>query len=225
VTGQQVLVVFGTTFLESAPVLDGQAVVIVADNDLPDSTARKAADKAARLFAERGYETSVARPPGGIKDSNELLVKRGVAAVCEMVAAAVPYEVSREKAAGNGEDAKADAAPKHGHPAGPNKRLTELGNSHRLICRHAADIRYIHPLKAWFIWNGISWRRDESGEIMRRAEATIEAIFDEAKEIADEEIRTALRKFALKSQSNAQVRESGSTGEVRFVNRLFRPAA
>ena len=35
---------------------------------------------------------------------------------------------------------------------------------------------------------------------------TIEAIFDEAKEIADEEIRTAFRKFALKSQSNAQLR-------------------
>jgi putative DNA primase/helicase len=86
------------------------------------------------------------------------------------------------------------------------EQWTELGNAHRLIHRHGADIRYVHPLKAWFIWNGIFWRRDNNGEIMRRAEATIEAIFDEAKEIADEEIRTALRKFALKSQSNTQLR-------------------
>jgi phage/plasmid-associated DNA primase len=86
------------------------------------------------------------------------------------------------------------------------EQWTELGNAHRLIHRHGADIRYVHPLKAWFIWDGIFWRRDDNGEIMRRAEATIEVIFDEAKEIADEAIRQAFRKFALKSQSNAQLR-------------------
>jgi hypothetical protein len=86
------------------------------------------------------------------------------------------------------------------------EQWTELGNAHRLVRRHGEDVRYVHPLKAWFIWDGVFWRRDDSGEIMRRAEATIEAIFDEAKEITDEEIRTAFRKFALKSQSNAQLR-------------------
>ena len=63
---------------------------------------------------------------------------------------------------------------------------------------------YVHPLKAWFIWDGVFWRRDDSGDIMRRAEATIEAIFDEAKEIADEATRQAFRKFALKSQTHGQ---------------------
>ena len=86
------------------------------------------------------------------------------------------------------------------------EQWTELGNAHRLVRRHGEDVRYVHPLKAWFIWDGVFWRRDDSGDIMRRAESTIEAIFDEAKEIADEEIRTAFRKFALKSQSNAQLR-------------------
>jgi putative DNA primase/helicase len=61
-------------------------------------------------------------------------------------------------------------------------------------------------MEAWFIWDGVFWRRDDTGDIMRRAEATVEAIFDEAKEISDEEIRTAYRKFALKSQSRAAQR-------------------
>jgi P4 family phage/plasmid primase-like protien len=82
---------------------------------------------------------------------------------------------------------------------------TELGNAHRLVHQHGRDIRYVHPLRSWFIWTGDYWRRDENGEIMRRGEATIESLFDEAKKISDEARRTALRKFALQSQARRQL--------------------
>jgi hypothetical protein len=48
------------------------------------------------------------------------------------------------------------------------EQWTELGNAHRLVRRHGEDVRYVHPLKAWFIWDGVFWRRDDSGDIMRR---------------------------------------------------------
>jgi putative DNA primase/helicase len=82
---------------------------------------------------------------------------------------------------------------------------TELGNAHRLIFQHGADARYVHPLKAWFIWDGNFWRRDDSADIMRRAETTIESMFEESKSIADDAMRQAFRKFALKSQARAQL--------------------
>ena len=88
---------------------------------------------------------------------------------------------------------------------GPAEELTELGNARRLIRRYADDIRYCHTLKAWFIWDGNYWRRDEDGGIYRFAEATVELIFEEAAAIPPEKDpngvhRTALRKWALKSQ-------------------------
>jgi len=85
------------------------------------------------------------------------------------------------------------------------EQWTELGNAHRFVFQHGADIRYVHPLKSWFIWGGIFWRRDDDAEIMRRAEATIESLFDESKLIADDATRQAFRKFALKSQARAQI--------------------
>ncbi len=93
----------------------------------------------------------------------------------------------------------------HNGPDDESSRYTELGNAHRLVRLFGEDIRYVHARKSWFIWDGAYWRRDDNGEIMRRAEATTEAMFDLAKSIADEAARTAYRKFVLKSQSKGQL--------------------
>jgi putative DNA primase/helicase len=132
---------------------------------------------------------------------------RGFPALEETFGDDVAKHVARwlgyQGARGDGHDAAADGGIKQ--EAKTFEQWTELGNAHRLVRHHGEDIRYAHPLEAWFIWDGVFWRRDDTGDIMRRAEATVEAIFDEAKEISDEEIRTAYRKFALKSQSRAQL--------------------
>ncbi|MEJ0096389.1 MAG: phage/plasmid primase, P4 family [Methylocella sp.] len=86
-----------------------------------------------------------------------------------------------------------------------SEELTELGNAHRLVMRHGADIRYAPQFKSWYVWDGLYWKRDEDGEIVRRAKATVELLFDEAKEIADEAARTTFRKFALKCQTAFQI--------------------
>ena len=64
-------------------------------------------------------------------------------------------------------------------PAEEGFRLTDLGNAERLVARHGHELRY-SPALGWIAWDGCRWRRDDSGEIMRRAKQTIRQIYAEA---------------------------------------------
>ena len=41
----------------------------------------------------------------------------------------------------------------------PIHGLTNAGMAKRLVKRHGKNIRYSHPTKQWYIWNGQCWRR------------------------------------------------------------------
>ena len=87
----------------------------------------------------------------------------------------------------------------------PEERLTDLGNARRFVRQHQGSIRYCYQLSAWLHFDGKRWIRDESGEIERRAKQTVEDIYAEAAEIADEEERKELRKHAMKSESAGRI--------------------
>jgi putative DNA primase/helicase len=57
----------------------------------------------------------------------------------------------------------------------------------------------------WVVSDGARWRIDDNGEIERRANETIEAMYDEARNIGDENKRSDLRKHAWRSQSSARI--------------------
>jgi putative DNA primase/helicase len=82
-----------------------------------------------------------------------------------------------------------------------DEKHTDLGNARRLVRLHGDNIRYIAAWKAWLVWRDGHWRRDGDGEVMRLAKATVEDMYAEAAGIADEGVRNALRKYALKCQS------------------------
>jgi putative DNA primase/helicase len=82
-----------------------------------------------------------------------------------------------------------------------DEKFTDLGNARRLVRLHGDNIRYIAARKSWLVWRDGHWRRDDDGEIVRLAKATIEGMYAEAAGIADEDARKALRKYALKCQS------------------------
>ena len=86
--------------------------------------------------------------------------------------------------------------------ADPNwdERNTDLGNARRIVRLHGDNIRYVAAWKSWLVWRDGHWRRDDDGEIMRLAKATVEGMFAEATAIADEAVRNAQRKYALKCQ-------------------------
>src|SRR5262249_39957314 len=81
-----------------------------------------------------------------------------------------------------------------------DERYTDLGNARRLVRLHGNNIRYVAPWKSWLVWHDGHWWRDDDGEIMRLAKATVEGMFAEATAITDEGVRNALRKYALKCQ-------------------------
>ncbi len=78
--------------------------------------------------------------------------------------------------------------------------FTDQGNVRRLVRDHFGEIKYV---KQWgfLIWDGNRWVLDTTGEIERRAKATVANIYIEAANEPDEEKRKLIVKHALKSES------------------------
>ncbi|MDY0063304.1 MAG: phage/plasmid primase, P4 family, partial [Myxococcota bacterium] len=89
-------------------------------------------------------------------------------------------------------------------PAPEIRNRTDLGNAERLVGRHGTDLRHCGQL-GWLCWDGQRWRRDCSGEIVRRAKDTVRTIYEEAAAAYGDEERKAVAKWALASESRARV--------------------
>ena len=50
--------------------------------------------------------------------------------------------------------------------------LSDVGNAERLLALHAGNLRFA-PGLGWLVWDGVRWARDDTGEVMRRAETTL----------------------------------------------------
>lgn len=88
---------------------------------------------------------------------------------------------------------------------GAVEHLTDLGNARRFVELHGCDVRYCHPERAWYVWDGRRWQRDETAEIERLAKQVPAAIYREASS-AEREQREALAKWALRSESRDRIR-------------------
>lgn len=88
----------------------------------------------------------------------------------------------------------------------PTFHLTDLGNAERFARDHAGRVRYCHPWKTWFCWDGRRWKEDSTGEVKRLARETIRRMYKEAADIPDETIRKSVAKHAIKSESEARIR-------------------
>ena len=47
--------------------------------------------------------------------------------------------------------------------------FTDTGNARRLVDTHGRDLRWVARWKAWYVFDGRRWARDETGEVERRA--------------------------------------------------------
>jgi putative DNA primase/helicase len=84
--------------------------------------------------------------------------------------------------------------------------LTDAGNAKRLVAHHGADLRFCHQWKSWVHWDGRRWVRDVTGEVVRRAKATIRAFLHEALKEADAKLKKQLVAFALHSESAERIK-------------------
>ncbi len=55
--------------------------------------------------------------------------------------------------------------------------LTDRGNALVLVKEHGRDLRYCFPWGKWFVWDGMRWREDDTGEADRRAKKTVSSMF------------------------------------------------
>ncbi|MEH2565032.1 DNA primase family protein [Bradyrhizobium sp. AZCC 2289] len=84
---------------------------------------------------------------------------------------------------------------------------TDWGNARRLKARHGADIHYVDEWNTWIVWNDTTgrWEIDRNGAVMRLAEETVFAIFNEALTLNSQANRNELLRHAMRSQSEARL--------------------
>ncbi len=84
-------------------------------------------------------------------------------------------------------------------------RATDLGNAELLVRRHGGDLRYSHAWAKWLAWDGNRWATDDSGEVYRRAAATVRELYSAAGSIPDDDRRKSIATHAVKCESKSRL--------------------
>lgn len=175
--------------------LKGRRVFVVFDSDASINMLGVRREERALLEAliAAGADARVVRLPdaqGGAKQGlDDFLVAHGRAALIALCdAAKAPATKAETQVAGAPSNATA---------------LTDLGNAERLVRDHGADLRWVESWSTWIAWDAQRWRRDDTGESMRRASATVRGLYAEAAACADPERRNEIVRHAKKSESHA----------------------
>jgi putative DNA primase/helicase len=91
--------------------------------------------------------------------------------------------------------------------------LSDLGNAERLVAAHGDDLRHVLAKRSWFTWDGIRWAADDTGEVKRRAKATVRGILFEAAETEDDKHRHEIIEHEKRSESEHAIRAMMSLAE------------
>jgi len=85
---------------------------------------------------------------------------------------------------------------------------TDIGNAERLVWRHGRDLRFCQPWGGWLAWDNKRWRRDDTGEPMRRAKGVARDLVTVADELEADDADAAadFRKYGLRCQSAGKLR-------------------
>lgn len=89
----------------------------------------------------------------------------------------------------------------------PNVNCTQQGNAMRFVRQHGAVVRYCRPWHTWLVWSGSVWRLDNVAA-ERLMKETIRTIHVEAANAEDSKAREVLGKWALRSESADNIRNS-----------------
>lgn len=84
--------------------------------------------------------------------------------------------------------------------------LTDVGNALRFARDHSKSIRYSHTESKWWVYDGMRWVLDDTGEIFRLAKNSIKKILKEAIGVETDEQRRALVTHEQRSESQQRIR-------------------
>ena len=84
--------------------------------------------------------------------------------------------------------------------------LTDVGNARLLAREHGAELRYCSTWKAWLAFDGRRWQQDDSGEVWRRAKATVRTLYSRAAAEAGDQVAARIAAWALRSHRAERLR-------------------
>jgi putative DNA primase/helicase len=98
---------------------------------------------------------------------------------------------------------------------------TDVGNGERLVDLHGDEPRFRFERSAsgvWHVWNGKQWAEDRSGEVERRAKATVAAMYADASKLSGDD-RETLGKWATACESVSKLKAmvEAARSDVRVV--------
>jgi putative DNA primase/helicase len=124
--------------------------------------------------------------------------------------------------AGTGEDSETEKADADVEVV---QNLTDLGNAKRFEVQHRGTVLYSAERRKWVFWNGSFWQWDITGKIIDLAEDVLRAIYSEAAEAKEKDLRQALAKHAAKTESRRQIEAmlalAQSRPEIRTGLKIF----
>jgi putative DNA primase/helicase len=86
-------------------------------------------------------------------------------------------------------------------------RLTDLGNSERLVDLHGNDMHYSYPMRKYFVWDGTRWNPDNMGRLRQMCKDVVRGMYAEAAKMADESDRKELSRWAMQSETTKKSRD------------------
>lgn len=79
-------------------------------------------------------------------------------------------------------------------------RLDDVGNAERLLDAYEHLVKYCPQWRAWLVWDGTRWRRDDSRMIYEFARRSIDLILDAIRQCDDDKERAKLAKHHTQSR-------------------------
>ena len=106
-------------------------------------------------------------------------------------------------------------APEYAPPASTNTRrptapptynLSDVGNAERFVDMHGERVRWCPHPKAFLVYDGKRWCRDEYGEVVKLAHETARSLHRDAANEPDTSKQREIAKFAVASQNESRVK-------------------
>ncbi len=100
------------------------------------------------------------------------------------------------------------------------REYSDLGNCYRLVDRHGMDLRFAGGL--WYIWDGVRWAKDITGEVTRRAKDSCQLLYAEVAAVADSVAAGGGDEYAKMAEEAAQkhARRSQQTPRIKAMIEL-----
>lgn len=88
----------------------------------------------------------------------------------------------------------------------PISRFTDLANAELFASMFRDTVRYCIEERAWYVWDGLKWSRDDKGQIQFKVEMTAALLREMLPQISDDGLKKSLRKHLDRSESERGLR-------------------